>query len=202
MDITKILTVVITAAIIAFGIYVYMKLKAEYKAFRAIFDNFTNQTIIKTVITRTSESQTLEFDDVPQFMETSKNEERKIYDINKLNENKYAFYEHYASYVSFSQMISLFPLLGLMGTVLGLVLPGNMTNVDNLVSGLQFAMFTTLAGLFASIVLKYYDSRNPGVMINKLEAQIEMTEEAIHLKTIKDRLDSIREESKELMYQS
>ena len=82
MDITKILTVVITAAIIAFGIYVYMKLKAEYKAFRAIFDNFTNQTIIKTVITRTSESQTLEFDDVPQFMETSKNEERKIYDIN------------------------------------------------------------------------------------------------------------------------
>ena len=202
MDITKILTVVITAAIIAFGIYVYMKLKAEYKAFRAIFDNFTNQTIIKTVITRTSESQTLEFDDVPQFMETSKNEERKIYDINKLNENKYAFYEHYASYVSFSQMISLFPLLGLMGTVLGLVLPGNMTNVDNLVSGLQFAMFTTLAGLFASIVLKYYDSRNPGVMINKLEAQIEMTEEAIHLQTIKDRLDSIREESKELMYQS
>lgn len=202
MDITKILTVVITAAIIAFGIYVYMKLKAEYKAFRAIFDNFTNQTIIKTIITRTTESQTLEFDDVPQFMETSKNEERKIYDINKLNENKYAFYEHYASYVSFSQMISLFPLLGLMGTVLGLVLPGNMTNVDNLVSGLQFAMFTTLAGLFASIVLKYYDSRNPGVMINKLEAQIEMTEEAIHLKTIKDRLDSIREESKELMYQS
>ena len=53
-----------------------------------------------------------------------------------------------------NELISLLPLLGILGTVGGLVFSGDLRDVDLLISGLSTAMYTTFWGLIAAIILK------------------------------------------------
>ena len=53
-----------------------------------------------------------------------------------------------------NQLVNLLPMLGILGTVGGLIFSGHLDDVDLLVSGLGQAMWTTFAGLAAAIGVK------------------------------------------------
>lgn len=78
-------------------------------------------------------------------------------------------------YLSFTQLITIFPLLGLFGTICGL-LPGlsQMTSNDmtGLYASLSVALVSTFFGLIASIILKLYIALKSSKIINDIECQL------------------------------
>ena len=83
------------------------------------------------------------------------------------------------SYSIFAQFISIFPLLGILGTVSGLMssFAGDVANVVNIASGLGDALVTTFLGLIAAIVLKIFDAVFVSRKINDLELYFETFEQ-------------------------
>lgn len=67
------------------------------------------------------------------------------YDQVELEKARAEYSKQYAEYVVQSQTIALFPLLGIFGTVFGLVIDNGLKSGD--FSGLNMALWTTLAGL-------------------------------------------------------
>ncbi len=84
-----------------------------------------------------------------------------------------------ASYGIFVQFITIFPLLGILGTVSGLMssLADNASNIENIASGLGDALLTTFLGLIAAIVLKVFDAVFVSKKINDLELYFDMYEQ-------------------------
>lgn len=80
-----------------------------------------------------------------------------------------------SSYISYTQLIPVFPLLGLFGTICGL-LPGlsQMTTNDmtGLYGSLSVALVSTFFGLIASIILKLYIALKSSRIINDIECQL------------------------------
>ncbi len=88
---------------------------------------------------------------------------------------------HRTWYEVLSQLISLFPLLGILGTVSGLIQNLNaapaaaagadavQSVMDQLVSGMSVAMNSTYWGLIAAIVLKLIATTVPGRLISETE---------------------------------
>lgn len=103
---------------------------------------------------------------------------RVSYDRRKLEENREAYNKVYSRYVVASQLIGLFPLLGILGTVLGLI-SSDLTDIDSLVAGLTDALRTTLWGLIWAIVLKAADAVVPGKLVNDIDAKFDTVDSAI-----------------------
>ena len=103
---------------------------------------------------------------------------RVSYDRKKLEENRENYNRIYSRYVVASQLIGLFPLLGILGTVLGLV-TSDLTDIDSLVAGLSEALYTTLWGLVAAIILKAVDAVVPGKLVNDIDAKFDTVDAAI-----------------------
>lgn len=103
---------------------------------------------------------------------------RVSYDRRKLEENREAYNKFYSRYVVASQLIGLFPLLGILGTVLGLI-SSDLADIDSLVAGLTDALRTTLWGLVCAIVLKAADAAVPGKLVNDIDARFETVDGAI-----------------------
>ncbi|MCR5501586.1 MAG: MotA/TolQ/ExbB proton channel family protein [Lachnospiraceae bacterium] len=86
------------------------------------------------------------------------------------------FNEVTSSYYSLTQWISLFPLAGLLGTVIGLM-PGLRAvqggDFDLLYTSLSTALTSTLVGLVASIILKIYVAGRPSRTVNDIENNLE-----------------------------
>jgi biopolymer transport protein ExbB/TolQ len=82
------------------------------------------------------------------------------------------FNAQYVEYNAHANMISVLPLLGLLGTVMGLI-PGLMWvksgDFDHLYSSLSTALTSTWVGLVTSIWLKSYVSLKIGKVVNKVE---------------------------------
>ena len=139
-------------------------------------------------------------DTVINSVDRAEHEESKItkykYYRAELDSNRKLYYQRYAQYVSLSQLISIFPLLGILGTVLGLVASRDMANIEQLVSGLSTAMLTTLVGLIASIALKLYDTQFPGKKINELEAEFMLADAYFQQKAVEESMLNIKEEMK------
>ncbi len=106
------------------------------------------------------------------------------YDRSLLEENRNRFNKAYAKYVTRSQMISLFPLLGILGTVFGLMFNKQGNDINQMLSGLDTALYTTFAGLIASIVLKAYDAANTGQKVNVLDSKFNEVDGAIERLTL------------------
>lgn len=68
------------------------------------------------------------------------------------------FEEIQAWYNAASQLISVLPMLGILGTVLGLILQISSVGIDEVTDSIGLALITTFWGLFSAIVLKVYDS--------------------------------------------
>lgn len=100
----------------------------------------------------------------------------QVFSENRINQaelenNREKYYKLYAGYVADSQFIPLFPLMGIFGTVLGLILGG--LDADKLLEGLSLALVTTLVGLIASIVLKIVDPLLVGKKVNLIDSEFD-----------------------------
>ena len=78
-------------------------------------------------------------------------------------------------YFAVIQLISIFPLLGLLGTIWGLI-PGLQSASENMIeelsNNLSTALTSTLFGLIASIGLKFF-SVFPTAITNMIEGNLE-----------------------------
>ncbi len=96
-------------------------------------------------------------------------------DIESMNEIRADYNRHGADYQSLVQLISIFPLLGLFGTVLGLM-PGlkAVLNEDftTLYASLSTALSSTLCGLIVAIALKFYVAVRPSRTIYEIESNL------------------------------
>lgn len=59
-------------------------------------------------------------------------------------------------YGAISQLIAIFPLLGILGTVAGLIMQVKSTGIDAMTSSLDLALYSTLFGLLITIILKIF----------------------------------------------
>lgn len=169
------LNIVCCLIIGAFGFFDFALLLGCRNKFKDILEEFRNIEIVKNQYTETMGSKGDVKISTPSVVE---------YDRKNLEENRIEFNKQYAKYVVYSQWISLFPLLGIFGTVLGLVLNRDPSNVEQLVSGLSVALWTTLVGLVCSIMLRFIDAIWPGKLVNDIDAKFNTVDGAINRITL------------------
>ncbi len=90
-------------------------------------------------------------------------------------EDNLVFRERYnkirAEYLAAEQFIPIFPLLGILGTVLGLI--PLLAHEEELQKAMSTSMYTTLFGLIAAIILKFVDA-SLSKSFTKLEMSFDM----------------------------
>lgn len=76
-------------------------------------------------------------------------------------------------YNMYTQWIPIFPLLGILGTVSGLMLQVEAENIDELFASLHLALESTWLGLLFSIGLKFFVALIPAKIIYDVEILID-----------------------------
>jgi len=71
-------------------------------------------------------------------------------------------------YQTFEQFVPIFPLLGILGTVAGLI--QQIDHIDQMRDALGVSMSTTFLGLIAAVVLKFADA----ILVSKTVTKMEM----------------------------
>ena len=176
------LNAVLTVGIIVFGVFVLWKMILVGSKLKKIFKDF--ESIRGNVSLGYEQTVEAEGDIVQrEQLETR-------YNRSALEKSRDSYYKAYASYVVYSQIISVFPLLGILGTVLGLIMQGDAQNIDGLVGGLSVALYTTLAGLIVSIILKIFDAHGVGKYVNLLDSEFEKADSAISHQLLKEEIAS------------
>ena len=109
-------------------------------------------------------------------------------DIKVMNKPREDFNACGVKYSAWVQMISLFPLLGLFGTILGLM-PGleslrASSDLKDLYGSLSVALTSTFYGLIASIGLKLYVNFGPDKEINVIESKLEEFDRKLNLLSV------------------
>lgn len=126
-------------------------------------------------------------------METQKIEEREDEKIvitpSAIRSFETKFNEACSYHDILAQMIPLFPLLGILGTVAGLMTmvdPSAKDSLQNLYMGVGSALSTTLYGLIAAIILKFTDALFTSRIINDVDVMIDDFDKKLELaKTFK-----------------
>ena len=97
-------------------------------------------------------------------------------------------------YDMFEQFIPIFPLLGILGTVVGLVnaLPEFSLDSGNPFEGLATALTTTICGLVVAILLRFFDSVKVSKEVNKMGLYFDSFEQSYQM--TKDKLAQESEE--------
>ncbi|MCR5303483.1 MAG: MotA/TolQ/ExbB proton channel family protein [Lachnospiraceae bacterium] len=85
----------------------------------------------------------------------------------------------------YAQLIPIFPMLGILGTVYGLL--GNLGDVDSMMAGLTTALDTTFYGLSVAIVLKAVDAVYPSRVINATDVMLDDFKSRIGLSELFER---------------
>ena len=93
----------------------------------------------------------------------------RLEDVDELREN---FNNLISKYITCAQMIPIFPLLGILGTVAGLMLQVTTQDASAIYSALHLALSSTLWGLLASIVLKIVEAAVVTRNINDIETML------------------------------
>ena len=91
---------------------------------------------------------------------------------NEADDLRVTFGKRSAGHFVVSQLIPIFPLLGILGTVAGLIL-GLQEGLDRIQEGLSTAMNTTLWGLVFAIILKIFDTLGPARLVYTIEDDLE-----------------------------
>lgn len=81
------------------------------------------------------------------------------------------------TYSTAEQLIPVFPLLGILGTVLGIIVQLNAKDIDSIFDSLGTSMWTTLAGLAAAIILRLVDALFVSKKVTELEIRFDMYEQ-------------------------
>ena len=102
--------------------------------------------------------------------------------INLLKERqlKELFDKESAQYIVLSQLTGIFPLLGILGTVAGLMLNVSAENAEQMMSSLNTALSSTLWGLFFAILLRTLDSYKLAPVVYLIESRFSDYETLYH----------------------
>lgn len=92
-------------------------------------------------------------------------------------------------YIIFEQLIPVFPLLGILGTVAGLI--QQLDDIEQMRSALAMSMSTTFWGLIAAIILKCFDAA-VNSEVNKMNMRFETDE--LNYQMVKDKFDKENED--------
>lgn len=109
--------------------------------------------------------------------ETEENTSIKIDEVREL-ENK--FNELSSAHGAIAQAIPLFPMLGILGTVAGLMLQVQAEDIQMMLDSLDTALATTFTGLFYAIFLKIIDIF-PAKVINDVEVMLDNFDRKLEL---------------------
>lgn len=164
MTLTRIINVLLCALIAGGGAGILLFLRSVRRELARIDKSFDK------IITRTDIAETPERLDADGNIHLS-HATHVRYDREALERSRAQFSVAYANYVTGGQLISLLPLLGIFGTVLGLILSSGTSDISQMVAGLGTAMWTTLLGLIFSIALKAYDAVYIGRAVNLIDAR-------------------------------
>lgn len=83
------------------------------------------------------------------------------------------FNNYSSTHNMFAQLIPLFPLLGIAGTVWGLMEEVGAENIEQMLSSLNLAMTTTFNGLIGAIIFKSLDAIFPSKTINDVDVMLD-----------------------------
>ena len=173
------LIIIFGALILFFEFYVLAKLRQIYKSFDKI-----------RVRVHSTNDEDEWIDDVGNVgLSTTVNVR---YDRDELELNRGRFSVAYANYVTCGQLTSLLPLLGILGTVAGLIASSGTTEMSQMISGLGTAMWTTLCGLVASIGLKALDAVLLGRLVNLIDAKFNEADTIITRQTLQTEVRQTR----------
>ena len=173
------LIIIFGALILFFEFYVLAKLRQIYKSFDKI-----------RVRVHSTNDEDEWIDDVGNVgLSTTVNVR---YDRDELELNRGRFSVAYANYVTCGQLTSLLPLLGILGTVAGLIASSGTTDMSQMISGLGTAMWTTLCGLVASIGLKALDAVLLGRLVNLIDAKFNEADTIITRQTLQTEVRQTR----------
>ena len=173
------LIIIFGALILFFEFYVLAKLRQIYKSFDKI-----------RVRVHSTNDEDEWIDDVGNVgLSTTVNIR---YDRDELELNRGRFSVAYANYVTCGQLTSLLPLLGILGTVAGLITSSGTTDMSQMISGLGTAMWTTLCGLVASIGLKALDAVLLGRLVNLIDAKFNEADTIITRQTLQTEVRQAR----------
>ena len=73
----------------------------------------------------------------------------------------------------FSQLIPVFPLMGILGTVAGLMLETNAADIEGMMASVDTALSSTFFGLVFAILLKIIDAVFPSTIIEDVEVMLD-----------------------------
>lgn len=173
------LIIIFGALILFFEFYVLAKLRQIYKDF---------DKIRIRVHSTNDEDEWMDFDGNVGLSTTV----NVRYDRDELELNRGRFSVAYANYVTCGQLTSLLPLLGILGTVAGLIASSGTTDMSQMISGLGTAMWTTLCGLVASIGLKALDAVLLGRLVNLIDAKFNEADTIITRQTLQTEVRQAR----------
>lgn len=94
-------------------------------------------------------------------------------------------------YSIFEQFVPIFPLLGILGTVAGLI--QHLDDITKMQEALTLSMSTTFWGLIAAIVLKFTDAILVSKKVNKMEFYFDSFEQNYNMAKDKFELDNKQE---------
>lgn len=81
----------------------------------------------------------------------------------------------------YEQLIPVFPMLGILGTVAGLMLYNNEGDTAALARAMATALDTTFWGLVAAVILKVFDAIFPSKSINDVEVMLDYFDRKLEL---------------------
>ncbi len=73
----------------------------------------------------------------------------------------------------FSQLIPIFPLMGILGTVAGLMLESKAVDIEGMMASIDTALSSTFVGLIFAILLKFIDAVFPARVIEDVEVMLD-----------------------------
>ena len=111
-----------------------------------------------------------------------------VYDWESIKQSWDKYNEIHGIYSIYEQFIPVFPLLGILGTVSGLIM--QLDDVSRMREALSVSMYTTFLGLVFAIFLRLLDAWTAGKLINKMELDFEAAAQNYQIAMEKGRIKS------------
>ncbi|MBQ6968358.1 MAG: MotA/TolQ/ExbB proton channel family protein [Lachnospiraceae bacterium] len=126
--------------------------------------------------------------EVDPFGNVTEYERRTAADIDTIHSYENKYNESRSAFETISQLIPIFPLMGILGTVAGIM--GQTTAKDSyaIVGSLNIALYSTFWGLIASIGLKLLITLLNGRIINSIDNMLESYDTTIRTRGILNRI--------------